>query len=290
MKFLSTLLTGIGSAVLAVAILHFAHWYGLSQVQLVSQPAWERVTKNHTLRCAFIMRENYFSTIDPEHGIATGIAHDLAEQMGHILNLKIQWVQETLLAQATAHLADGSEDAICTPIWPDGTRAAAITYTAPLDYMPFHAYVRADDARFDGALSKINDGDITISAIKNDESKTIADEDYPQAAQYSVIDTVDLPHLLLAVTTKHADVAFADSFSGEDFIKNNPGTIKQVANVPPLRMFGESFAVAKNETKLRDMMNIALAQMQADGFTRATLDKYVGDRKGQFFYVAKPWE
>jgi ABC-type amino acid transport substrate-binding protein len=55
-------------------------------------------------------------------------------------------------------------------------------------------------------------------------------------------------------------------------------------------VFGERMAVAKGEVKLRDMLNVALQQMQQSGFIRATLDKYLADHKGQFFYATKPWE
>jgi ABC-type amino acid transport substrate-binding protein len=150
--------------------------------------------------------------------------------------------------------------------------------------------VRAGDARFDGKLDKINDTHVTISVIEGAASKDIADQDFPQAAQYAVTEEIDINHLLLGATTKKADVAFADPFTAGDFMKNNPGVLKQVASVPSMRVFGESFAVAKGEDKLRDMLNVALEQMQQSGFTRATLDKYLSDHKGEYFYVGKKWE
>jgi ABC-type amino acid transport substrate-binding protein len=290
MKLLQFLFVTIVGAAVAVVGLHVVHWDSASQGRLVSQPAFDRVMKTHTLRCAYNNAAGYFTTIDADRGVAIGIAHDVVEQMGHILNLKIEWVEEAIPAQAGQNLADGREDVMCFPMWPDGPHAATLDYTAPLDYMPVYAYVRADDTRFDGDLTKINDSGVIVSVIRDGESKTIADEDFSQAAQYSVIDAIDRPHLLLAVTMKRADVAFVDPIAAEDFRRNNPGTLKQVANVAALRVSGESFAVGKGETKLRDMLNVALAQMQQDGFIRATLDKYLGDHKGEFFYVAKPWE
>jgi ABC-type amino acid transport substrate-binding protein len=162
--------------------------------------------------------------------------------------------------------------------------------TAPVDYMPVYAYVRADETRFDGDLAKINDAGVTISVIEDTASRDIADQDFARAAQYAVTEEADGAHLLLAVTTRKADVAFADPFTADDFIKNNPGVLKQTANAPPARVFGESFAVARGEDKLRDMLNVALTQMQASGFIRQTLDKYLADRKGEYFYAGKKWE
>jgi ABC-type amino acid transport substrate-binding protein len=174
--------------------------------------------------------------------------------------------------------------------WPTGPRDSLLDFTVPIDYMPIYAYVRADDTRFDGDLSKINDSNVTIATLGNKVGVVIAEEDDPLARQYEVTQDTDNIHMLLAVTTKKADVAFAAAFMGADFMKNNLGSLKQVANVGPVRVFGESFAVAKGETKLRDMMNVALVQLQNSGFTRAVLDKYYTEHKGLYFYPAKPWE
>ena len=290
MKLSEALVVGMASALIAVAVLRGANFAGTTELQLASQPAFDRVMKTHTLRCAYSSLAGYFVSLDPDHNINKGLAHDIAEQMGRILNLKIVWAEEMGPAQAAGNLANGREDAMCFPLWPNGVQAASLDYTVPLDYMPVYAYARADDIRFDGDLTKINDGGITVPVIEDGAGKKIADEDFPHAAQYRLKDETDGIHLLLAVTTKNADVAFSDPFTGEDFIKNNPGTLKRVPNVGPVRVFGESFAVAKGETKLRDMLNVALTQMQQDGYIHATLDKYLGEHKGEYFYVGRKWE
>jgi len=289
MKLSEAMIVGIASALIAVALLRTANWTGTTELRLASQPGFDRVMKTRTLHCATSSRAGYV-ILDPYHNINRSIAHDIVEQMGRILELDIEWADEVPIKQAVAKLTDGSADALCSPLWPDGPRADTLDFTAPIDYMPLYAYARAEDARFDGNLSKINDADVTIAAIEGGEAKTIATEDFPKATQYSLTDVIDEPHLFLAVTTKKADIAFSDPFTADDFIKNNPSTLKQVANAPPLRVFGESFATAKGETKLRDTLNVALTQMQQSGFIRATLDKYLADRKGEFFYVGKGYE
>jgi ABC-type amino acid transport substrate-binding protein len=290
MKLSESLIVGMASALIAMAILRAANMAGTTELALASQPAFDRVMKTHKLRCIAGAPAPALGVSDPDRELRRSLARDIVEQMGHILNLQIEWVDDVPPAQMTGDLKSGNEDALCFPLWPDGPRAAAFDFTKPLDYMPVYAYVRADDARFDGDLAKINDAGVTIAVIEGGESKNIANEDFPQAPQYEVGDVIDLPHLLLAVTTKKADAAFVDPFTGDDFIKNNPGTLKRVANVAPVRVFGESFAVARGESKLRDMMNVALAQMQQSGFIKATLDKYLADRKGEYFYPAKGWE
>jgi ABC-type amino acid transport substrate-binding protein len=290
MKLSEAIIVGMASALIATALLRMSNFAGTAELQLASQPAYDRVMKTRTLRCAYSNLAAYFITIDPGRNLAKGLVHDIVEEMGRILNLNIVWAEEMGPAQAASNLAAGREDAMCFPLWPSGADADRFDYTLPLDYMPVYAYVRADDTRFDGNLAKLGEEGVTIPVVENGIDKKIADEDFPKASQYRLASDTDSLHLLLAVTTKNADVVFSDPFTGDDFIRNNQNTLKQVANVPPVRVFPESFAVAKGETKLRDMLNVALAQMQNSGYIRATLDKYLSDHKGQFFYVNKGWE
>jgi ABC-type amino acid transport substrate-binding protein len=289
-RLLEAAIVGIACALITTAVLRTGNWAGTQELALASQPAFDRVMKTRKIRCAYSRVAGYFDIIDPTRSVTRGIAHDIAEQMGRILNLDIEWGDEVAPADVASRLTDGRDDMMCIPLWPSGKQAAALDYTAPIDYMPVYAYVRADDKRFDGDLSKANAQTIAIPVIEDGVTKIIADEDFPQANQFALTVDADGPHLLLAVSTKRADIAISDAFSGEDFMKNSPGTLRPVANVGPVRVFGESLAVAKGETKLRDMVNVALTQMQQSGFIRATLDKYLGDHKGEYFYVGKKWE
>ena len=79
------------------------------------------------------------------------------EQMGRILDLKIEWTEEVAPDDVASNLAAGKEDAMCFPLWPDGKNAAALDFTHPLSFMPVFAFARSDDARFDGDLNKANE-------------------------------------------------------------------------------------------------------------------------------------
>jgi ABC-type amino acid transport substrate-binding protein len=290
MKLSQSLLVGMCGAAIAVALLRMANLAGSAELRLASQPAFDRVMKTHALRCIAGTPPPAFGAIDLERDIRRGMAKTIIEQMGRILDLQIEWTGDVAADKIAADLAAGKDDAYCLPLWPTGPLAGGLDFTVPLDYVPVYAYARAGDARFDGDLAKIDDKNVTIAVTGGGMGKTIALEDFPQAAQYEITDVIDKTHMLLAVTTRRADVAFADAYVGDDFIKNNPGVLKQVAGAPPVRVFPETFAVAKGEDKLRDMLNVALRQMQNSGFIKAALDNYLGDHKGEFFYAARPWE
>ncbi|MGE3623967.1 MAG: substrate-binding periplasmic protein [Bdellovibrionales bacterium] len=290
MKLSEALIVGMAGALIAAALLRAANWAGTTELQLASQPAFDRVVQTRTLRCAYSSVAGYFANVDPTRNLTRGLVYDIVKEMGRILDLEIVWVEEIDPARVAENLAAGREDAMCFPIWPNGNQAMALDYTLPLDYVPIYAYARADDTRFDGDLGKINGKDIVTPVIEGGIVKKIVDESFPSATQYALPADSDAMRLLLAVTTKNADVAFADPFTGEDFIRNNPGTLKRVANADPVRVFPDSFAVAKGETKLRDMMNVAIGQMQRSGFIRATLDKYLSAHKGLYFNPSRDWE
>jgi len=256
---------------------------------VADQPAFERVMKTRTIRCAYAVWTPYIS-VDPNTKRLSGITYDIFQQAGRILGLKIEWAEEVPFSQVADSLNNGRNDVMCQTMWPSGNRAGSFDFTMAIVYTGAYAYVRADDARFDGDLAKINDPSMTVAVIDNDFTQAIPNEDFPKARQYSLAMDGDGAQLLLAVTTKKADVAFVDPFFAAEFMSNNPGTLKAVAGVPVVRVFGSSYAVAKGETKLRDMLNVAMQQMNQSGFIRATLDKYLGEHKGMYFYPAKPYE
>jgi ABC-type amino acid transport substrate-binding protein len=289
MKFLQILIAAIIGSLIAFAGLKYANLAGLGAQASSDQPAFERVMKTRTIRCAYSTWAPYIN-VDPNTKRLSGITYDIFEQAGRILNLKVEWVEEVPFSQVADNLMSGRNDVMCQTMWPSGNRAASLDFTTAIIYTGAYAYARAADARFDGDLSKIDDSGVTVSVIDGDFTQAIANEDYPHAKQLSMPMDSDGTQLLLAVTTKKADIAFVDPFFADEFMSNNPGTLKAIANAPAVRVFGSSYAVAKGETKLRDTLNVALNQMNQSGFIRATLDKYLGDHKGLYFYPAKPWE
>ena len=290
MKISETLSVAFVSVALTGLIIASFSYFEAPRLLSPSQPAFERVMKSHTLRCAYSSLRPYFVALDTDRNMRRGLAHDIVEQMGRILGLKIEWVEEVGPREVPDHLASGAEDAMCFPLWPDGKNAAVLDFTEALDYMPIYAFARSDDQRFDGNLGKLNVHDAVIPIIPEGEVKNIADEDFPLASQLNIEVEPDPLHMMLAVTTKKADVGFGDPFTVGEFMRSNPGTLKYVANIQPVRVFGESFAVAKGETKLRDTLNVAIEEMQENGMIQVILDQYLGDHKGEYFYWSRPWQ
>ena len=58
-----------------------------------------------------------------------------------------------------------------------------------------------------------------------------------------------------------------------DFLKQHPGTIQRVGNVP-VRTLGNSFAFARGEDSMVAMWNIATQELINNGTVARTLQKY----------------
>jgi ABC-type amino acid transport substrate-binding protein len=289
--FGSIVISAFVAAIVAAGVVwHLKPQSGGAVVAATSdQPAYERVMKTRTLRCAYFVWNPFFIK-DPTTGAYSGINYDEVVQVAKILNLKLEITEEVPTSQYIDHLKSGRSDTFCVPIWPSGSLAGGLDFSMPVDYLGVYAMVRADDHRFDGDLGKLNSADVTVATQEAGYSQDIARETFPKAKQYAVSQDTDGSQLLLAVGSHKADVAFVDTFLMHAFSKSNPGMVKPLAGVKPVRILGDSFAVAKGETKLRDMLNVALTQMNQSGFFHDVLDKWLGEYKGEYYYPAQPYE
>jgi ABC-type amino acid transport substrate-binding protein len=74
----------------------------------------------------------------------------------------------------------------------------------------------------------------------------------------------------------------------QEFLKTNPGALRQVQPDKPLRVFGNALAVKKGEIELRDFFDVALEELLNDGSIGKILAKY--DATGSSFYpIALPY-
>lgn len=285
MKFLITVLTAVVLSITAVKLLPS----GTTVTPVTDmQPAFTRVMQTRELRCAYFTWAPYLVQ-DPNTKQLSGLTYDIVEQVGRILNLKIIWNEEVPIASLAENLANGRNDMACNTLWPAGNRAPYFNFTQGIDFIPARAFVRADDTRFDTDPGKLNSPEVTIPVLDGDYTKAIADEDFPQAKQFALNQDADGAQLLLTVTTGKADVIFVDPFVVAEFVKTNPNSLKLITNMPPVRTFGDAFALAKGEDKLRDTINIALAQLTQSHYIAGRLDHYFGALKGQYYYPAQPF-
>ncbi len=252
-----------------------------------SETAMDRVLRTGKIRCSYALYSSYFRK-DPNTGALSGIFHDVMEAIGKNAGLKIDWAEEVGYVNIFPGLESNRCDAFCGGLWPNASRAKAAAFSIPINYSAITTWVRTDDHRFDNDLSLINSPSIRIATLDGAMEDLIAKTDFPKAKRVSLPELSSFALNLTNISTKKADVTFAEPMVVQEFLKTNPGVLRQVMPDKPLRVFGNAIAVKKGETELRDFLNVALEELLNDGSIAKILDHY--DTNGSSFYpVALPY-
>jgi ABC-type amino acid transport substrate-binding protein len=107
--------------------------------------------------------------------------------------------------------------------------------------------------------------------------------DYPGAKLVSLPQQTDVSQLMLQLTTNKADITFVEPAVADAFLAKNPGSLRRVANVQPVRLFPNVFLFRKGDTGLRDAINIAIVELTNSGRIAWIVKPY--DPDGSHFQV-----
>jgi ABC-type amino acid transport substrate-binding protein len=250
--------------------------------------AYDRILKTRTIRCGYDIWPPIMEK-DSNTNKLSGIFYDYMESIGKNLGFKIEWINGITYANYFSELEYNRIDAMCAGIWPIGTVIAAADFTDPLYYIAINAYVRTNDARFDNNLSILNDPRYTIADIDGLVPARIAAQDFPKAKTLSLPQTAPASDMLLSVADGKADITFTDAITAGDFIKNNPGKLRQVPLAKPVRVFGNTIAVGKNSEPFLRTLNNATQELLNSGTVDRILDHYE-PYPHSFQRIAKPYE
>ena len=245
----------------------------------------ERVRSSHTLRAAYI---NYppSMTVDPNTKALGGIMPEVINEAAKAMGVQVSYTEETSFGSMVDTLDNGRADIVVSGIWPSSTRALRADFSRVVYYSPVYAYVRNGDTRFDGKLSAIGDLKPPIATIDGELSSIVAQSDYPGAPVVSLPQQSDVPQLLLQLSSRKADVTFVEPAIADAFLAKNPGSIRRVANVDPVRLFPNTFLFRKGDTGLRDSINIAILELTNSRRLPAIIKHY--DPDGGHFIVPNP--
>ncbi|MGD9650595.1 MAG: substrate-binding periplasmic protein [Dongiaceae bacterium] len=272
-SFVSIISTIIIALIVSMAVNRFMAPPRAPALSLAAEPTYERIKKSGVIRCGYFLWPPFLMK-DPNTGIMSGVVPDYIEQLAKGLNLRVEWKEEIGLADFAAALDTGRVDVICGPITAASQRIAQAYFTDPIVYAEFRAYSRAGDSRFDGNLAAIDSPDVTISTMEGELSGIIARRTFPKAKVLEITSMQGPVQIMMNVATKKADICFMDPQSGQDFIKNNPGSLKEVAAKEPYIIVGASFAIKMGEDKFLQMMNKSGQELYNTGFIQKLLRKY----------------
>jgi ABC-type amino acid transport substrate-binding protein len=210
------------------------------------ESVYGRVMRTGAIRCGYALW-NPSLLKDPNTGRFSGIIYDYVEALGKALDLKIDWAEETSWGDFPAALENGRIDAMCAGVWPSSKRSRIIDYIRPIYYVPFMAYARAGDARFDNRLEILNSPAYTLTMTDGETSSIVAYADFPDSKKIELPKLTEISANFLNVADNKADVYLNDLVSFYEFDEHNPGKLKIIPSARPLRLFGVAIAILREQ-------------------------------------------
>ena len=261
-----------------------------------AQPAhtavYDRVLKSGKIRAAYL---SYPPALIKETGgqgagKISGIFAETLEKAASNLGLTVEWTEEVGWGSQIEGLEADRYDIVGSPVWANPTRGKLTTLSIPVYYSGIGIYVRKDDSRLNSLTDwqALNSDKIRIVTIDGETGDLIARTQFPSAQRVSLPQTADISQLFLNVSSNKADVLFAEPYFYYQYLKSNPDNLKNIASQTPIRVLGNCFMFKKDETQLKQMLDVAIQDLQNSGYVDELLNKYEGT-PNNFYRVARPY-
>jgi ABC-type amino acid transport substrate-binding protein len=256
-------------ALLFLAVFLFLSTSGLLRAESV----YDRVMRTGTIRVGYLTSPPGVIR-DPNTGAMAGIAVEALNRAAANLSLKVDYVEETQWGTMIEGLATGRYD-VAMMVWGNAARARLADFSIPLFYSAVNAYVRPDDRRFDHGLEAgLRDPAVRIATVDGDVTESIALSRFPEVKRVELPQNADVAQLMLAVTTRKADVNFEEAASARYFTDHNPGSLKNATPDKPVGICGNVLVFKRGEFEFERMLDHALEEQIDLGFVDRLIKKY----------------
>lgn len=199
-----------------------------------AQPTvYDRVVKSGVIRAAYITYPPA-CVKDTKSGKLSGIFVETLEKAAENCGLKVEWTEEVGWGAQIEGLEADRYDIVGSPVWANPTRGKLTTMSIPVYYSGIGIYVRQNDDRFTDDWGKINSPDVRIVTIDGETGDLIARTQFPNAKRILMTQLTDISQWFLEVSSKKADVLFAEPYFAYEYLKSNPGTVKNIAVEKPI--------------------------------------------------------
>ncbi|MSU60525.1 MAG: amino acid ABC transporter substrate-binding protein [Candidatus Staskawiczbacteria bacterium] len=246
------------------------------------------VVNSGTIRSCYSVYPPYLIK-DPNTGKLSGIFYDIVNKASENMGLQVDWNAEISFGELVEALNSNRCDIVGSGIWPNSARGKSADFTVPVFYAPLHAYVRANDFRFDNNYRIANDSKYTISTIDGETAQIVAKNQFPNAKTVQLPQLTDVSQMLLNVADGKADMTFAEPAFANLYIKNNPGKIKSVSASKPVVAYGSTIILKKGEVELRSSLDTALTELLNNGYIDQLLDNYEKEYPSGILRVGAPY-
>ena len=255
------------------------------------ESAYDRVQKTGVIRCGYMIWPPFLDK-DVNTGQFKGMNYDYMEALAESLGLKVDWAVEVVNGQQVESLRSGKIDAICSaegPFVPSASRY--LFYSEPLAYFPSLFFARPDDKRFDNNLDAINSPNVSIVTVDGDSSYEVAKAQFPLATKHAIPQTSSSGQMMLEVITGKADLMTIDAMSAAEFLKQNPGALREVPLSRPVAVIPNTFSVlqADGGIELVTLVNQGIHNLRHFGTEDYIFRKYYKEGLKGVYRVADPY-
>lgn len=239
------------------------------------QSTYERVMLTKTLRCGYFIWPPHFD-IDLKTGQAHGVYHDIIQELGHTLGLKIEWAEEYSLGTQVEALKSNKIDALCA----DGpwTRSALpyLDYSEPYYFVPGFIYGLKSNPRLKPGmdLRSFNSPDFRLTSLDGDGSEEFTRLYFPTISRLSIPSTAPPSLLLENILSGKADIMWNDPLTIAGYPPEKQAQLVNINPSKPVGVFPFVISVAKNNDGLLRMLNQGIDVMTQSGSLEKMIQSY----------------
>lgn len=254
----------------------------------VKTSVYDNVLKSGVIRACYVVYPPALIK-EPNTGKISGIFVEALNKAAENMGLKVDWVAEVGWGEQIEALNSGKCDIIGSDSWSNSTRGKSAEFIQPLYYSAINAYVRANDTRFDNDLAVANNASYKMVTIDGETSQVIAAQKFPNAKTLQLPQLTDVSQLFVNVADGKADMTFQEASTAFQYMKNNPGKIKNASPTRPIVVYGNVMMVKKGEFTFKSAVDNAMTELLSNGFIDDTISKYEKDFPGGFYRVSAPY-
>lgn len=242
-----------------------------------AETAFDRVNASGTIRCGY----THYSValFKDDQGQLQGIYKDMMDEIGKLLDLKVEWAEEVGWGEQIAGLNANRYDMMCSPANMTGPRARGADFVTPFYYSPIYAWVRADDDRFGTDykenMKRADSDDIKIATIDGEQAEAQAKQFFPKAQLLSAPQSAPFSTMFMNVAQKKADVTIAEPVSMQEFLDKNPDhKLVRINPNDPLILAVNIMMVKNTDAQLKAMISNAITILIANGVVDQIIHKW----------------
>ncbi|MCF8495650.1 MAG: transporter substrate-binding domain-containing protein [Alphaproteobacteria bacterium] len=247
---------------------------------------YDRVMESGTIRCGYAMWTPILYA-EPNTGELKGIFHDLMEEAGKRLGLKIEWAEETGWGTLVEGMATDRYDMLCTGLYHSTGRAKIIGFGLPVFYSPLHVAAKKEDMRFDRDVTALNNPAFKIVVLEGEISSIAARQIFPKAETAAMPQMQDYALILKEIETGKGDATLVEVETFKNYDAANPDKLKLVGG--PVSIFPTSVGLPRDDMAFGNMINTAIEELTNDGTIDRILKKHEKYPEA-FLRVAKPYD